>query len=428
MSVIQVKKYKTLKLKNGNKVQVPKTKEEWLKETCNGTKTWYFATRYTIGYKKKLYKSKLFSLKRDAEEQERFFLSNPIDYINNYSKRAKNRLKAFELQNENKTLLKDYFKSFLDYHTSFVKPSTIYEYKKSWKNHIADIFQNLTISNINLQITQQWHEIMNSKMNPKNGKVYSIQTKNKAHSTLTEFFQYLYKNGLISLNYSHVIGNFKKTNGNKNEIIKIKYQTLNEFEQFMSIVDDTFWYSFFNFTYWHGSRIGEQRALKIKNIRLETDSIIFEETFTKNKEGGEIIGSIKNGKRRNIFLAKQSKSYILKLIQFYKQMEGYNEEWFLFGGPYNTYKNRIEEKLKYYYNKLEKKYPDLKINRLTHHEFGRHSHASYLLEEGLKKGLPLEEIYGIIAQRLGDTVEVVKRTYAHLYDFENNDKAKNILS
>ena len=66
--------------------------------------------------------------------------------------------------------------------------------------------------------------------------------------------------------------------------------------------------------------------------------------------------------------------------------------------------------------------------RLTHHEFGRHSHASYLLNEGLKKGIPLEEIYSIIAQRLGDTIEVIKKTYAHLYEKESNDKAKNILN
>lgn len=33
-----------------------------------------------------------------------------------------------------------------------------------------------------------------------------------------------------------------------------------------------------------------------------------------------------------------------------------------------------------------------------------------------------------IAQRLSDTVEVIKNTYAHLYEDKNNDKAKNILN
>lgn len=42
---------------------------------------WYFATRYLINGNNKLYKSKLFTLKREAEEQERLFLNNPNTLI-----------------------------------------------------------------------------------------------------------------------------------------------------------------------------------------------------------------------------------------------------------------------------------------------------------------------------------------------------------
>ena len=48
MAVFQVKKYKTIKDENGNKIQIEKTKEEWNKETKNGTATWYFSDRYEI--------------------------------------------------------------------------------------------------------------------------------------------------------------------------------------------------------------------------------------------------------------------------------------------------------------------------------------------------------------------------------------------
>ena len=36
-----------------------------------------------------------------------------------------------------------------------------------------------------------------------------------------------------------------------------------------------------------------------------------------------------------------------------------------------------------FYEILIKNNPDKKIQILTHHEFGRHSHASYLLNKGL---------------------------------------------
>jgi hypothetical protein len=35
MSVIQIKKYKTIKDENGNKIQIAKTKDEWNKSKLN---------------------------------------------------------------------------------------------------------------------------------------------------------------------------------------------------------------------------------------------------------------------------------------------------------------------------------------------------------------------------------------------------------
>ena len=197
-----------------------------------------------------------------------------------------------------------------------------------------------------------------------------------------------------------------------------------EFEFFMNeIIDDHFWYVFFNFVFWHGCRIGEQRALKISDIDFENDIIHFHKTFSKTENGGEKLGPIKNNKERYIFLAEQSKQLLLSLINKYKQMDNYSDDWFLFGGPLSTNKNRIERKINKYYDDLIAKYPDKNINRLKHHEFGRHSHASYLLNKGMGR----IDIYEIIAQRLGDTVEVVRTTYAHPYEDENNQKTKEIL-
>jgi len=145
MSVFQVKKYKIIKNENNQKIQVPKSKEEWNKETKNGTMIWYFSTRYEINSITKQYKSKLYSLKREAEEEERLFLTNPIEYIKTHSKRAKNNLRI-EIQNEVKEkTLNEYFESFILYKKSFIKESSIYEGKQDWKCHISEFLGNLTI-------------------------------------------------------------------------------------------------------------------------------------------------------------------------------------------------------------------------------------------------------------------------------------------
>lgn len=286
----------------------------------------------------------------------------------------------------------------------------------------------MTPSNINLSLIQEWHENINKEICPRTSKAYATKTKNKWHSTLTEFLQYLKSKGLIELNYAKVIGQFKDPKINKNQVKKIKYQTLEQFNLFIENVADDFWRTFFEFAFWHGCRIGEQRALKVRDIDFIHESIHFHNTFTKDENEHETLGPIKNGKERTIYLSKQSKDNLLKLVNMYKNMDNYSDDWFLFGGPYNTYKNRIERKLEQYYTELITKNPTFKMIKLTHHEFGRHSHASYLLDMGVKKGIELSELYIIIAQRLGDTAEVIRRTYAHPYEQANNDKARILLN
>lgn len=430
MAVFPVKKYKTKKDEFGNKIQVQKTKEEWNKETKNGTATWYFVDRYKINGTTKQYKSALFNLKRDAEADDALFKLDPIKYIQEHSKRAKNNSEMLKMKeqekNDNKTL-NDYFKDYEKYYIEYVRDGTIYNQEKIWDAHIKEDLGYLFPNELSLCIVQQWHIKANTKINSKTKKKYATSTKNTWHAVLVDFCNYLATYKLIEYNYAKVVGCFKNVRININEKQKIKYQTEEEFNLFMSEVDEPFWYIVFNFLFWHGPRKGEQRALRINDIILNYTTVKFDETFSRNKNGGEIIGPIKNGKIRKIYLAKQSLPYIEEQIKFYMNMDGYNENWFLFGGPKAVYKNRIEDKLKYYYKRLKSKYPDKEITVLTHHEFGRHSHASYLLNEGLKKGLPIEEIYAVIAQRLGDTIETVKKTYAHLYEKESNDKAKNIL-
>lgn len=424
MAVIQVKKYKTIKDENGNKIKVLKTKEEWNKETKNGTATWYFSERYEINGVKKQYKSALFPLKRIAEDERSIFKNNPIEYIKTYGKRSKINTDIIYCKNIEEKTLNEYFIDFTNYHIEFTKGSTVFDYKDSWKNHISDMLGGLTPSQITLAITQEWYEYMNKKVNPRTQRQYATATKNKVLAALSEFYQYLYKNGLIEINYLKVLGPFKNSKVNKNEKKKIKFQTLEEFNLFMSVVDDDFWYAFFNFLFWHGPRIGEQRALKIEDVDLKSDLIDFHNTFTKDENGKETIGSIKNGKNGKTYLAEQSKSYIKNLISKYKQMDGYADQWYLFGGAFPLTKNMIQRKLDYYYNKLKNAYPDKNINSLTHHEFGRHSHASFLLNVGCDR----DDIYFIIAERLRDTPEVIKSTYAEPYKNLNNNKSKLLLS
>jgi len=429
MAVIQVKKYKIIKDDNGNKVQVSKTKDEWNKETRNGTMTWYFSDRYEIDNKTKQYRSKLFPTKREAESDERLFLINPLEYIRTQSKKAKNNQKSnLELQSSSEKKLNDYFDDFIQYKLQFIKGHSIYEYRKDWLNHISGFMGNLTTKDITLKLIQNWHEQANNILNPRTQLPYATKTKNKWYTSLSEFLQYLHTLGLVDVNYAKNIGQFKNNNINKNTKKKIRYQTLEQFEIFMNEVDDDLWYAFFYFLFWHGIRIGEQRALRIEDVDMKNNMIHFHKTFTKDHNGKEVLGPIKNRKERFTPLSEKTKPILENLINQYKLIPGYSDNWFLFGGAFRIPAKTIENRLSKYYDIVIAKNPNKKITKLTHHEFGRHSHASYLLNKGIESGMSTDEMYSIIAQRLGDTVDVIKDTYAHPYEDKNNEKMRNLLN
>lgn len=414
MAVFQVKKYKLIKDENGNKIQVNKTKEEWNRETKNNTMTWYFSTRYKIGDKTKQYKSKLFALKREAEEQERLFLSDSTSYIKEHSKRAKISEKENNFLKSER--LDDLFKEFLGYYSQYVKESTLYCTRTKFKKHLTEYISELSITELTFNKTKEIHEKIDAKE-------LSIATKNTIHSVLVEFFEYLKKKGLIEQNYAKSYGSFQEQKELPQKEKSIRFQTLEEFELFLSVVDDEFWKIFFKFGFWHGCRKGEQRALYIEDIDFEKELVNFNKTFTRDKNGHEVIGTIKNGKSGKIYLYEECIEDLKKLVKQTKLLEGYSEKWFLFGGPFKISKNMIDRKLEYYYKKAKEKYPDRNITVLTYHEFARHSHATYLYTIG--KDNP--NIVQLIAERLRDTSETIKKIYVHNTEVTGNKEIKELL-
>ena len=99
------------------------------------------------------------------------------------------------------------------------------------------------------------------------------------------------------------------------------------------------------------------------------------------------------------------KVLLLELYQHYMAYDGFNDKWFVFGGYRHLPSKNIDREKDQYFDLVKETYGK-EINRITNHEF-RHSHASYLISQGIRPEL--------IAYRLGDTVAVIMKTYAHLF-------------
>ena len=149
----------------------------------------------------------------------------------------------------------------------------------------------------------------------------------------------------------------------------------------------------FDVLFWSGCREGEMLALQPKDL-TDTDELKIYKTY-RRKNGQDLFGPTKNSKKggnRNVpiphWLAEEFRAYCSRLYGltpddrvFYMTCTALNKEL--------TRCTRITS------------LPDIRVHDL------RHSHASLCIELGYSALL--------VAKRLGDTVPVVMKTSAHLY-------------
>ncbi len=368
-------------------------------------RSWYFKTYFTpLSGERKQYKSKKYLNKKDAEEAERQFL-NECDIA---SKGPSIKITLDELFNEYET-----------YRTSKKnKDSSNYSDWCNYNNHISPFLGNKNITEINLLDIRNWHKYMDLKTHGKEEKPYSYKFKTKIHVLLSCILEYAKSIGYILDNVADRHGNFTYQN---DEVIieedELIYQTPYEFERYINEVQELKWKVWFSFLYWNGCRKGEMQALTYEDIDFDNNLIRINKTLSnKIKGGGFKITNTKNRRNRKIAILSQLRPLLKEWVDYNKEYENFSEKWFLFGNTHYFSNTTIDEVKDYYYNVLNEKYPNEKITRLTTHQFGRHSHASLLIS----LGIPIEQI----AERLGDTVEVIRKTYAHLFPTYND----NIIS
>lgn len=352
-------------------------------------RSWYFST-----YKKdfegnnNLYKSKRFLTKREAEEAERLFLmkrENPIH-------------KEFYLVA--KDYLEDCYKTEND--------STAYSYENYYMNHIEPFFKKYYMDDITIPILKEWKEYMNTKN-------LALNTLNKAYLVLNNILNYGVKNYGISANFLPILGRFKQK---KDKVIKdeekLRYITFKEFNQFVSVIDEDLWKTFFTFLFYTGMRKGEVQALNWNDIDFDKSEIIVNKSLTvKTKKSTYIITTTKNKQNRKIKMNTYLKETLLTYKNKLKQYKDFSENWFVFGNSRFLPQMTID--------RMKHKYFELSgVKEITIHEF-RHSHVSLLVNEYVKQSkeknmkVDTAKFFLMMSDRMGHTIDVMQRTYMHLF-------------
>lgn len=238
---------------------------------------------------------------------------------------------------------------YFNYSKLNLKISTYVEQERKINKYILPFFKGKYINDIDLIDIINWKKTIldhNFKYNYNSFLYYS----------LTSIFDFLIKYYNVNKNYARIEGNFKNNDINNNGNI----WSINEFNKFISVINNKKDILLFKMLYFTGLRKGELLALKWSDIDFINNTININKTITREHT---ILSPKTNSSNRII-------SIPINLINELYKLKPKNDE-FIFKLSFTSLKRKKDN-----YCKLSN------VKQIKLHEF-RHSHACYLYLNGI---------------------------------------------
>ncbi len=328
------------------------------------TNNWVVTLRYKNLQGKEVTRAKRgFKTKRDAREWENNFMEK-LNMDPNISK-----------------TLNDFFELYINNIENRIRITTLRLKQRIYDIHIRETLGHKVLNDIKVPDILNWqNEILKSDYKP----AYSRTINNQ----LTAIFNHAVKYYDLKNNPMKKVDPMGKERSGR-----MKYWTLDEFNQFLTAVEIDVIKLQFKVLFFTGIRIGELMALRLKNYN-STRSYI-EITHTARYENQEyIFTKPKTEMSQRVvtipqFLNKELKQYI-KMYNIKKPEEQFFE----------TCRNKMGYYIRTYADKAN-------VKKIRIHDL-RLSHASLLINQGVQPN--------IVQQRLGhENIETTLRTYSHMY-------------
>lgn len=281
----------------------------------------------------------------------------------------------------------EYLRYLLSYQDN--KESTIYSKKKAFAFFILPYIGNTPIEKLDKTALTEWQDKVLLLRNPKTGKPYSSKYFALIRGHLNSFLTWAEEKYNIQNALTKVKKPVKRASDHK-----IKFWTKEDFEKFISVVDNPLYHCLFTIMFYTGRRKGEIFALSPANIHKTTilwDKSISRKLLSPGQEKTYVMTTTKEDKVQELPICKRVQDEIIAY--------GGGSPFF-FGGekPISpTHTARM----------FDRYCVAAGVEKIRIHDL-RHSFASMLLSNG--------ENYKVIADLLGDTVEQVMKTYCHIGD------------
>ena len=331
------------------------------------TKTWYckfYYTDYTGAKKQK--KKRGFKLQREAREWERAFLER--------------------LQGTPDMTFQALYDLYIEDMSHRIRQSTLDNTKCVFNTHILPYFKNKPINSITPTDIRTWQ---NSQIDSGASDAYLRDI----HKKISAIMNYAVTYYNLPSNPCHKAGTMGKI------VHSLNFWTLEQYNSFIQYVSDIRIHAAFQVLFYSGMRCGEMLALTLADFDFKANTINVSKTLYRNCTGAPKTDNSNRAITMPPAIMVEIKEYANKIygIQPQDRVFAFSKE--------SLRRNMI-------------RYCELSgVPRVRIHDI-RHSHVSLLIDMGFSPHL--------IAERIGDTVEMVNKVYGHLYPNKQNEVANRL--
>lgn len=335
------------------------------------TGNWYvkcYYQDYTGTKKQKLKRG--FKLQREAKEWERSFLE--------------------KMQGTPDMTFQALYDLYIEDMSHRLRASSIETKKCILNKSILPYFKDKPVNTITPADVRKWqNEMMN--------KDYSEYYLHQLHITLSAVFSYAVQYYNLDINPCSRAGSMGRTTRSMN------FWTLEQYNTILGKISDIRVYTALQVLFYSGIRCGEMLALELSDIDFEQNTISITKTLHHTEEGYKVAPpKTENGTRvvtMPIKVMEDIKAYCGKIY-------GLSSSDRIF-----TFSSQLIRRA------MNAAVIDTDIPKIRIHDI-RHSHVSLLIDMGFTPHL--------VADRIGDSVQMVNSVYGHLYPTKHKEVADRL--
>ena len=336
-----------------------------------------------------------YSNKTLAKQAYTDFITENCELIKNNPIRRQKRLE----KGKDVITIRDLSSSYFSAMRNQIKDATIYEKEKIFDLMILPHFGDCQLRHLTKQELYLWQDELWSMKNPKTNDYYSYKYLSKIRTYFSAFLSWCAERNEGFTNYILLIKKPKR----RTPKTEMQFWTRNEFDRFISVIDNNTYKTLFSMLFFTGRRKGEVLSLSPSDIT--NNGIKFNKSLTRKTldDSTYKITSTKTEKVATTPICDPLRA----ILNEYNVPSGP----FYFGGNIPLTDNTIRRAFN--------KYAEIAgVKQIRIHDL-RHSFVSMLIHLGAN--------LTVVADLIGDTLAQVTKTYAHLYEEDKQKILSKIL-